>query len=84
MSQYDGDIVFKSPTKEFLRLRGSDGAILVEGRVAAKDDEVVNALRQWLKGAASKTLPDGNVVISSGMGVGSSSDAHGKDVTLLA
>jgi hypothetical protein len=44
----DGDIVFKSPTKEFLRFKG-DGSILVEGRPAAKDEQVVDAFKTWLK-----------------------------------
>lgn len=57
MGEHDGDIVFKSPTKEFLRLRG-DGAILVEGRRACSDPEVYVAFKRWIAGG-TVTRPDG-------------------------
>ena len=56
-----GDIIFKSPTKEFLRLKG-DGAILVEGRRAGADPEVVSSLRRWLAhGTLTRTETPGSM-----------------------
>ncbi len=69
----DGDIVFMSPKFEFMRFRGSDGAILVKGAVVTSDLEVVEAFKSWLgyskRGSGISTVPDSgchNLVIQSG------------------
>jgi len=57
MNKHDGDIVFRSPTKEFLRFKG-DGSILVEGRPVECDEQLVASFRSWLA-TATLTRPDG-------------------------
>jgi hypothetical protein len=58
VEEHDGDIVFKSPTREFLRFKG-DGTILVEGRRACSDQEIVSLFRRWLS-HGTLTRPDGS------------------------
>ena len=78
MGQWDGDIIFRSPDKEFLRFKG-DGTILVEGRESQLDGLVVMAFRHWLQSSLVRSPdgksgnfcpPNGPLTFQSGHGVG--------------
>lgn len=87
--KWDGDVVFRTPTKEFLRLKG-DGAILVEGRLASTDAELVATLKRWLQGStirgpdhrAQAFVPSGSGEVSFRSGFGCGEGQEGGDVVL--
>lgn len=58
MNKWDGDIIFKTPTREHLRIKG-DGSILVNGKVVERDKELVDGFRAWFRNTRV-TLPDGS------------------------
>lgn len=83
MSDWDGDIVFKNSTKEFLRFKG-DGRILVEGRpMIGRDVDVVRAVKAWLAsvGVCPPLRDRDSIVVQSGTGM--KDVAKGGDTVLI-
>ena len=82
MSAIDGDIIFKTPDEEILRLKG-DGSILVRGKIITNDSSVIDGLKEFLgmcniKGATG----GGNLTVASGKGL--SNTAKGGDVSFIS
>jgi hypothetical protein len=81
MSDIDGDIIFKTPSEEILRLKG-DGSILIRGKVITNDSSLIDGFKEFL-GMCNITgaTRGGNLTVVSGKGF--SNTAKGGDVSFI-